>query len=753
VLEKIGKYEIRLPLGRGGMGVVYEGFDPAIGRRVAIKTLRTENIDPDDLPEFLARFKREAQSAGRLSHPHIVTIYEYGEQDGMPYIVMEYIAGRDLSVDLKRGVRFDVDDVVRMMTQLLGALGHAHEHNVVHRDIKPQNILLLEDGSLKVVDFGIARLEDGDSFTKTGLAVGTPAYMSPEQVMGMKVTAKSDLFSCGTLLYQLLTGDRPFAGDEYSVKQKILKQEPLRPSELNPLLMPPWDMVVARAMAKKPEARYDSARQMLEAIRTAHEAERREAEALRRKRIEAEEHARRAAAERSADEARKREEGARREIETREREEAESLARLKAEAAAAAEVKRRSELEDVTRRQPEKRGVGAGLWVAGAVILALVAGMALYFRQGAEEKAVTADAARVAAETLAKEEAAKRATAEALAREESEQRVKLEGEAKRQAELMEKARAEEQARVAAEEKAKAMVLKKEEDDKRKAELAAKRDAEVKARAEAEVAAKREAEEKAKAEEVAKLEAARKVAEAKAAARRPGAVIRDCPECPQMVVVPAGEFKMGSSDSEPDRDSDEGPQHVVRIPRAFAMARTEVTQAEWRAIMGANPSRFSNCGDDCPVERVNWDEAREFVRRLSEKTGRRYRLPSESEWEYACRAGGSDRYCGSGDAGNVAWFGQNSGGRTQRVAQRRPNAFGLYDMSGNVWEWTEDCWSGSYVGAPSNGSAWLSGNCSLRVVRGGAWSDEPGGVRSAIRGWFTVGYRDYVLGLRPVRTVE
>jgi formylglycine-generating enzyme required for sulfatase activity len=170
-------------------------------------------------------------------------------------------------------------------------------------------------------------------------------------------------------------------------------------------------------------------------------------------------------------------------------------------------------------------------------------------------------------------------------------------------------------------------------------------------------------------------------------------------------------------------------------------------------MGSNPSHFSNCGDDCPVERVSWNDAKEFVRRLSEKTGKRYRLPSEAEWEYACRAGGPDRYCGSGDAGSVAWFGQNSGGRTHRVAQKRPNAFGLYDMSGNVWEWTEDCWNSSYEGAPSNGSAWLSGNCSLRVDRGGAWDVEPRVVRSAGRVRNTTDVRGNDLGFRLARTLE
>lgn len=183
MLEKIGKYEIRLQIGRGAMGTVYEGFDPVIGRRVAIKTLRTEMFEARQLPDVLARFKREAQSAGRLSHPHIVTIHDYGEHEGAAYIVMEYLNGNELGHELNRGVRFPLEDTVRIMTQLLGALAHAHDNMVVHRDLKPANMFLLEDGSLKVVDFGIAHVEASD-LTDTGAMLGTPAYMSPEQCLG-----------------------------------------------------------------------------------------------------------------------------------------------------------------------------------------------------------------------------------------------------------------------------------------------------------------------------------------------------------------------------------------------------------------------------------------------------------------------------------------------------------------------------------------------------------------------------------------
>jgi len=265
VLGKIGKYEIRGEIGRGAMGAVYEGFDAVIGRRVAIKILRTDVFSVVQLPGVLARFKREAQAAGGLSHPHIVTIHDYGEEGGTPYIVMEYIVGSELGQLLERGSRFSLEEIVRIMTQLLGALSHAHQHGVVHRDLKPANIFLLTDGSIKVVDFGIARLDSSD-LTETGTVLGTPAYMSPEQCLGTQVDHRSDVYTAGVILYQLLTGEKPFTGSVTSVIQKVLRQVPLPPSDLNPMLAPGWDGVVQRAMAKQPDARYASAREFAQAI-------------------------------------------------------------------------------------------------------------------------------------------------------------------------------------------------------------------------------------------------------------------------------------------------------------------------------------------------------------------------------------------------------------------------------------------------------------------------------------------------------
>jgi formylglycine-generating enzyme required for sulfatase activity len=149
-------------------------------------------------------------------------------------------------------------------------------------------------------------------------------------------------------------------------------------------------------------------------------------------------------------------------------------------------------------------------------------------------------------------------------------------------------------------------------------------------------------------------------------------------------------------------------------------------------MGSNPSYFKECGDNCPVEQVSWNAAKDFIQKLNAKTGKQYRLPSEAEWEYACRAGGRNEYCGSGNIDSVAWYGSNSGSKTHAVARKQANAWGLRDMSGNAWEWVEDCWNGNYNGAPSDGSAWTTGECSWRVLRGGSWVENPRYARAAFR---------------------
>ena len=266
--SQLGKYEIRRELGRGAMGVVYEGYDPLIKRRVALKTIRPDQLEGERPDDVIARFRREAQAAGRLSHPNIVAIHEFDEDNGTWFIAMEFVDGRELKECFANDERFKPADIERIMTQILAALDYSHRNGVVHRDIKPANIFLLADGTVKVADFGIAHIE-ASNLTQVGTVVGTPNYMSPEQIMGLPVDGRSDLFSTGVILYQFLTGERPFAGSSTTTMQKVLKEDPLPPSTLNVQLPAAIDVVVRKALAKRAGDRYQSAQEFAGALRAA----------------------------------------------------------------------------------------------------------------------------------------------------------------------------------------------------------------------------------------------------------------------------------------------------------------------------------------------------------------------------------------------------------------------------------------------------------------------------------------------------
>jgi serine/threonine-protein kinase len=279
-LGKLGKYDIEGELGKGAMGVVYKGKDPFIERFVALKTVRTDLLKADD-PEAttaqITRFKREAQAAGRLNHPNIVGIYEYGEDGATAFIAMEFIEGRDLKDCFDRNERFEIRTIVRIMDETLSALDYAHRHGIVHRDIKPANIMLTTAGVVKITDFGIARLESSN-LTQAGAVMGTPSYMSPEQFMGQQVDARSDIFSAGAVLYQMLTGEKPFTGSLTTIMHRVLHSQPEPPSLLNVQIPRAFDQVVSKAMAKRPEDRYQSAAEFAQAIREAAESRPAEAE-------------------------------------------------------------------------------------------------------------------------------------------------------------------------------------------------------------------------------------------------------------------------------------------------------------------------------------------------------------------------------------------------------------------------------------------------------------------------------------------
>jgi Protein kinase domain len=258
--QRVGKYEILDRIGQGAMGVVYRARDPIMERIVAVKTMST---DLDAAPEMRARFFREARSAGQLSHKNIITIFELGEEARRAYMVMEYVEGEDLKTRIARGERMSLEDKLRLVTEIAEGLAHAHHKKVIHRDIKPANIYITSSGMVKILDFGLAHVASSD-ITKTGSVLGTPNYMSPEQVRGDKVDHRSDLFATGALFYELLTGRKPFASPTlHATLIKILEEDPAPVGDLDPTLPAELTSIVKRLLAKDPTERYQQADELI----------------------------------------------------------------------------------------------------------------------------------------------------------------------------------------------------------------------------------------------------------------------------------------------------------------------------------------------------------------------------------------------------------------------------------------------------------------------------------------------------------
>jgi hypothetical protein len=266
--KTIGKYQIEDVLGEGAMGIVFKGFDPHIRREVAIKLIHRELLASSSGEEVSMRFRLEAQAAGRFSpHVNIVTVYEYGEEEGCPYIVMEYVKGKTLKEWLDSDTHFPLPNACNIMGQLLNGLHYSHANHVVHRDIKPENLFLLDNGQIKISDFGIAKI-DKTSLTQHDMRIGTPSYMSPEQIEGKPVDGRSDLFSAGVIFYQLLTGRKPFTGGSLAtLMHQVVNTEPPSVLELNSTLPRAFDGLMRKALAKQPENRFQSGLEFAKAIK------------------------------------------------------------------------------------------------------------------------------------------------------------------------------------------------------------------------------------------------------------------------------------------------------------------------------------------------------------------------------------------------------------------------------------------------------------------------------------------------------
>jgi len=266
MVKKYGRYEIIKELGRGSMGIVYLGHDPQIDRLVAIKVLRQDRVTSE---AFVTRFLKEARAIGRLSHPNIVAVYDVGEDQGTIYLTMEYIEGRSLAEIIKEK-KVNVHELKEWAIQIADALNYAHNKGIVHRDIKPSNIIVQKDGYIKITDFGIAHIEDPNALqqTQAGEILGTPAYMSPEQVLGEKVDGRSDLFSLGIILYEALTQKKPFKGDTLTaIFKEIIQTTPISPDKISKDVSPELAQIIMKCLAKDPKERFQTGAELAEALK------------------------------------------------------------------------------------------------------------------------------------------------------------------------------------------------------------------------------------------------------------------------------------------------------------------------------------------------------------------------------------------------------------------------------------------------------------------------------------------------------
>ncbi|HCJ51953.1 MAG: serine/threonine protein kinase [Gallionellales bacterium CG_4_10_14_3_um_filter_54_96] len=271
MISQLGRYEVLGELGQGAMGVVYKAKDPLIDRQVAIKTINL-SLAEDELDEYEGRFYQEAKAAGRLNHPNIVTIYDVGKSGDIAYIAMEFLQGRELRDIMRDDGNMPVDQVLDIVAQVASGLAYAHEHGIVHRDIKPSNIMVIRDGHAKITDFGIARMASSAVRTQTGMVLGSPKYMSPEQVLGKDIDQRSDIFSLGVMLYEMLTGEAPFLGENVNaIMYQTLNAVPKAPSSLNAGVPEMLNFIVAKALAKERDDRYQNAKDFAADLRACRE--------------------------------------------------------------------------------------------------------------------------------------------------------------------------------------------------------------------------------------------------------------------------------------------------------------------------------------------------------------------------------------------------------------------------------------------------------------------------------------------------
>ena len=740
--ETVGPYQITERLGRGGMADVYKAFHKDLEVYRAIKFIRPELGESED---FRTRFLKEAQGVARLQHPNIVGIYDFGATGDRYYMVMEMVEGRSLKQILKSEGGLSIDRSVALVKAVAGALAYAHDQGLIHRDIKPDNIMVDQRGRPVLMDVGIAKLITGDAkITQTGHLIGTPAYMAPEQSKALDVGPPTDIYALSVVLFELLTGHTPFEADTpMAVVLKSLSDPIPMPRSFNANISEELQGVILKGTAKDMGERYQSALEFIAAL------------------------------DRAMDKIRP------------------TMEPTVVLPAPASNVTAGSSALTfvVVALLFVVLGGGLAWWILGRDAGAAdgVPAVAGSEATGAETPVATIPPVAITTPGIGAESPAPAGSPPAelpapvqppppmdpavtISPQPADAQVRIEGVEQPYAPGMRLAPGTYQVTV---EKPgyiawRGPIEVTDRDFVQAVQLAPQAPVEkvtqspgADSQAQAPATAQQRLADTARAEEAQRV-AAEQAQETRRQeqARKEEAAVKDVKNLlaralPEMVPIPAGRFMMGCPAADTACLPAEQPAHEVHVG-AFRLSRYEITFDQYDAF--ATATRRTRPDDkgwgrgNRPVINVNWEDAQAFVAWLSQLGGKRFRLPTEAEWEYAARGGVQTTYVWGNEIGlgqaNCTGCGSNwDGDRTSPAGSFAANAFGLHDVHGNVWEWVQDCWQDGYAGAPSDGSARNIGNCATRVLRGGSWLNNPSYLRLAYRNWLASTLRDVNTGFR------
>jgi serine/threonine protein kinase/formylglycine-generating enzyme required for sulfatase activity len=724
-----GRYRIIRVAGRGGMGIVYQAEDTKLGRQVALKLLPPEfTIDP----EARKRFLHEARAAAGLVSPNICTVHEIHDEGESPFISMEFIEGISLRDRLNKGA-VGFREAVEIAIQVASGLQTAGRKGIIHRDIKSANIMLTWDGHAKIMDFGLAKVAGSTMHTQTGAVMGTAAYMSPEQGRGDCVDGRTDVWSLGVVIYEMLSGQLPFKGDsEASLIHAVIHTQPQRLREIVPLLPEVLDRIVHTAIAKNPDDRYSSAGEMLLELRKCLASSGPDGD---------------------------------REVMTfglsqKTRINKPLVMILSAVVLAAA---------GFVILMPGSRRSAAPLLPITAAQDPITARVGGPVRPTASDKKPAESSSPVVrspiqgakAVPVGSRDREAQAHLEVPGDDEMFARASRDGTAAAFADYLERFPGGKSAAKALE----MMRTLNEAGEAEKSRLSEALDdsAFEGAKSQGTLAAVEDylrrfpsGRHEAEAQGLAGLLRSPALPDPKAAPvsvpdskeeRRAGEILNLEIKGIALLMawIPPGSFPMGSSNVGAGRN--QTPVHNVKISKGFWIGIYEVTQPQWTAVMGSNPSKF-NTPEPIPVDSVGWDDCQLFIQALNGMGKGTFRLPTEAEWEYACRAGATDDWYGEWNA--IAWHAWNSKGAAHKVGGKRPNALGLYDMIGNVWEWCSDWYATTYYRISPSVDPQGAASGEEKSIRGGSFKSEPANAHSAIRKSVKPEDRKYDLGLRLIR---